>query len=73
MTAAPAPTAGAAIPSGRREVRRDQTRAEILAAAGAAVESRDAATAALTVEATITVTIFTIDAIILIVVVVVIV
>lgn len=33
MTAAPAPTAGAAAPSGRREVRRDQTRAEILAAA----------------------------------------
>ena len=40
MAAAPAPTAGAATPSGRREVRRDQTRAEILAAAWVLVRAQ---------------------------------
>ena len=40
MTAAPAPTAGAATPGGRREARRDQTRAEILAAAWVLVRAQ---------------------------------
>jgi AcrR family transcriptional regulator len=40
MTAAPSPMAGATAPSGRREIRRDQTRAEILAAAWVLVRSQ---------------------------------